>query len=144
MAKTKLLTFLQESLLPPVLSATLSSIEMSSLTLYFVWIICLEHYFKILLLLLFFYPISFVLFSFFSIFHSTQPLSIQHTHAETIVFPIILITSPCLNFTGSPSCFYIPNSNSCPCMQSPLGRNPRIIPLPCSYNYMKHLSNLLQ
>lgn len=30
-----------------------------------------------------------------------------------------------------------------PLHAKPLGRNPRIIPLPCSYNYMKHLSNLV-
>lgn len=130
MAKTKLLTFLQQSFLPAVPLATLSSTETSSLILYFLWIICLGHSFKILLLLLFSYLISFVLFSFFSVFRSTHLLSIQFTDTGTIVFPIILITSPCLNFTGSSSCFYIPNSNSCPCMQSPLVEIPELFHFP--------------
>lgn len=107
MAKTKLLTFLQESLSPPV--------PLCHSFLYrkiiFDTVLSLDHLprtlFQNLAASVVFLPSQFCsgFFLFFCIFHSTHRLSNQHADAELIVFPIILITSPCLNFTGSPPAF---------------------------------------
>lgn len=101
------------------------------MTLYFLQVFCEGHYSKIMLLLLPSYPREFC-FPSFHLFSLSQYhlLSIQHTDAEMTVLPIILITSPCLNFTGSSSCFYIPNSNPCLCMQSPLVEIPELFHFP--------------
>lgn len=146
MADTKLITFLQKSLSSPLRHSLLyrKFIFDTALSL-----ACLPRcYFKILLLLLSSYSQSalfcFFLLKLFSFVSSTAPTSCQ---SNTLMLKqqssqLFLLLPVWTSLPAPPAFMYQIQFLSL--HAKPLGRNPRIVPLPCSYNYMKHLSNLVQ
>lgn len=123
------------------LSVTPSCTEVPPLTLHFLCHICLGTISKpcCLCSLPHRNQLCFVSFNFFSLLFFIAPISCQ---SNTLMLrrPSFQLVSHLPVWTSLPTLIYQLKFLSL--HAKPIGRNPRTVPIPCSYNYIKHLSNL--